>query len=345
MMQRLQAILLALIASSTALLAEDSKIEISLPTDNDALFRGPAAAGEFYQYIERDFHGEKSTPWEGGRYGFVRNPVPTIEGLIYTRFHEGIDIRCLHRDARGEPLDDVRAIADGRVVHTNPVPGYSNYGRYIVIEHVWDGSPYYSLYGHLSEIAVTTGQRVHRGERIARMGYSGEGLNQARAHVHLELNLMFNRNFESWHDRSFRDPNHNGIYNGLNLAGIDIARFFLEHEKQPDLTLREFLAEEETFYKVAVPESSHFDLRKFYPWMVKNGSGNAKSWEVSFARSGVPLEIEARSEPVTQPTLTYVKKTTINCAYLTRGELAGIGEHAHLSENGIRQLQLLTWPD
>ena len=345
MMQRLQAILLALIASSTALLAEDSKIEISLPTDNDALFRGPAAAGEFYQYIERDFHGEKSTPWEGGRYGFVRNPVPTIEGLIYTRFHEGIDIRCQHRDARGEPLDDVRAIADGRVVHTNPVPGYSNYGRYIVIEHVWDGSPYYSLYGHLSEIAVTTGQRVHRGERIARMGYSGEGLNQARAHVHLELNLMFNRNFESWHDRSFRDPNHNGIYNGLNLAGIDIARFLLEHEKQPDLTLREFLAEEETFYKVAVPESSHFDLRKFYPWMVKNGSGNAKSWEVSFARSGVPLEIEARSEPVTQPTLTYVKKTTINCAYLTRGELAGIGEHAHLSENGIRQMQLLTWPD
>ena len=302
MMGPVRAILLALITSSTALLAEDSKIEISLPTDNDALFHG--GGPEFYQYIERDFHGEKSTPWEGGRYGFVRNPVPTVQGLIYTRFHEGIDIRCLHRDVRGEPLDDVRAIADGRVVHSNQVPGYSNYGRYIVIEHVWDGSPYYSLYGHLSEIVVNVGQRVNRGERIARMGYSGEGLNQARAHLHLELNLMFNRNFESWHDRFFRDPNHNGIYNGINLAGLDIARFFLEHEKRPDLTVPEFLAEEETFYKVAVPESSHFDLRKFYPWMVKNVSANAKSWEVSFARSGVPLQIQARSEPVAQPTLT-----------------------------------------
>jgi hypothetical protein len=77
------------------------------------------------------------------------------------------------------------------------------------------------------------------------MGYTGEGLNQARAHLHLELNLMFNRNFESWHDHNFRDPNHNGIYNGINLAGLDIARFFLEREKRPDLSVPQFLAEEE----------------------------------------------------------------------------------------------------
>ena len=63
------------------------------------------------------------------------------------------------------------------------------------------------------------------------------------------------------------------------------------------------------------------------------------------SRSGLPLQIEARSEPVTQPTLTYVKKTTISCAYLTRGELTGIGEHAHLTENGIRLMQLLIWPE
>jgi len=343
MTRPVRAILLALIASSTASLAEDSRIEISLPTDNEALFRG--GGPEFYQYIERDFHGEKSTPWEGGRYGFVRNPVQTGQGLIYTRFHEGIDIRCLHRDARGEPLDDVRAIANGKVVHTNEVTGYSNYGRYIVIEHDWDGSPYFSLYGHLSEIVVKVGLRVNRGQRIARMGYTGEGLNQARAHLHLELNLMLSRNFESWHDRFLRDPNHNGIYNGINLAGIDIAHFFLEHEKRPDLTVPQFLAEEETFYKVALPDSPHFDLRKFYPWMVKIDSASAKSWEVSFARSGVPLQIEGRSEPIAQPTLTYVKKTPIDCGYLTRGELAGIGEHTHLTENGLRLMQLLTWPE
>jgi murein DD-endopeptidase MepM/ murein hydrolase activator NlpD len=338
-------IAIALISSalSTLLCAQTAKIEISLPTDNDALFRGGGA--EFYQYIERDFQSEKSTPWEGGRYGFVRNPVPTVHGLIYSRFHEGIDIRCLHRDTRGEPLDDVRAIADGKVVHTNQVPGYSNYGRYIVIEHDWDRSPYYSLYGHLSEIAISVGQRVMRSERIGRMGYTGEGLNQARAHLHLELNLMFNRNFESWHDRTFHDPNHNGIYNGLNLAGLDIARFFLEHETRPDLTVPQFLAEEETFYKVIVPDSPHFDLRKQYPWMLKNVSANAKSWEVSFARSGVPLQIEARSAPVSAPALTYAKPSAVDCAYLTRGELAGRGEHVRLTENGIRLMQLLTWAE
>src|SRR5437879_2655765 len=149
---RVLAIVLAVIVLSTSLLAQNPKIEISLPTDNDALFRG--GGPDFFQYIDRDFHGEKSTPWEGGRYGFVRNPVPTAQGLVYTRFHEGIDIRCLHRDARGEPLDGVRAIADGKVVHTNQVPGYSNYGRYIVIEHGWDGSPYSSICGPLSKVDV-----------------------------------------------------------------------------------------------------------------------------------------------------------------------------------------------
>src|SRR6476659_872943 len=172
------AIGLAVSVFSSSLLAQNSKIEISLPTDNDALFRGGRRI--IKQKIERDFHGEKSTPWEGGRYGFVRNPVSTAQGLIYTKFHEGIDIRCLHRDARGEPLDEVRAIADGKVVHANQVAGYSNYGRYIVIEHRWDGSSYYSLYGHLSSIHVHPGDSIKRGQPIAIMGYTGVGINRER---------------------------------------------------------------------------------------------------------------------------------------------------------------------
>src|ERR1700687_3809946 len=108
---------------------QSKALDLALPTDNDALFHG--GGPDFYQYVERDYHGEKSRPWEGGRYGFVRDPVETSAGIIYTRFHEGIDIKPVHRDANGEPLDEVRAIADGKVVHTNFVPGYSNYGKYI----------------------------------------------------------------------------------------------------------------------------------------------------------------------------------------------------------------------
>src|SRR5205814_3184419 len=111
----------------------DATLDLILPTDNDALFLG--GGPEFYQNVDRNYKGLKSTPWEGGQYGFVRDPVETSAGIVYTRFHEGIDIRALRRDAHGEPLDEVRAIADGKVVHTNPMPSYSNYGNYIVIEH------------------------------------------------------------------------------------------------------------------------------------------------------------------------------------------------------------------
>src|SRR5687767_5335775 len=144
-MRSLVALCCALVVPINSLMAQAEHIDLALPTDNDALFRG--GGEEFYQYIERDYKGEKSKPWEGGQYGFVRNPVETEAGIIYSRFHEGIDIRPLRRDARGEPLDEVRAIAPGKVVHTNHTAGASSYGRYIVIEHIWGGAPYYSLYG------------------------------------------------------------------------------------------------------------------------------------------------------------------------------------------------------
>ena len=320
-------------------------VDLVLPTDNDALFTGDGSA--FYQYIERNYKGVKSTPWEGGQYGFVRDPMETSAGIVYTRFHEGIDIRALHRDARGEPLDEVRAIADGQVVHTNLVPRYSNYGKYIVIEHHWEGSDYYSLYGHLSSIAVQRGDTVKRGQHIAVMGYTGAGLNQARAHLHLELNLMFSHQFETWYNAFFRnDPNHNGIYNGINLAGLDIARLFLALRKNPALTIPEFLSREEVFYKVSLPKSPHFELPKLYPWMLVAGARNQKSsWEISFARSGVPLKIEPSDQQVTQPELSYVKRSSIDYSSLTRDVISGHGENAHLTNYGRQLMRLLIYPD
>jgi len=156
-------------------------VDLVLPTDNDALFSGDGPA--FYQYIERNYKGVQSTPWEGGQYGFVRDPKDTAAGIVYTRFHEGIDIKPVQRDGNGEPLDQVRAIAGGKIVHTNLVPRHSNYGCYVVIEHRWAGSNYYSLYGHLSTISVKPGQAVHKGQPIAVMGYTGKGINRERAHV------------------------------------------------------------------------------------------------------------------------------------------------------------------
>jgi murein DD-endopeptidase MepM/ murein hydrolase activator NlpD len=325
--------------------AENQVLDIVLPTDNDALFSGNGP--EFYQYVERNYKGVKSTPWEGGQYGFVRDPTDAAGGVLYTRFHEGIDIRPVHRDANGEPLDEVRAIADGNVVHVNTVPGYSNYGKYIVIEHRWYGSNYYSLYGHLSSIAVQPGQTVRRGQQIAVLGYTGTGINRERAHLHLELDLMFSRQFEAWYNTFFRnDPNHHDIYNGMNLAGIDIARLYVALRKNPALTIPDFLKDEETFYKVTLPKARHFDLTTMYPWMIAGEKrGNAASWEVSFARSGVPLKVEPSDRHVAQPELSYVKKSSAECSYLTRDIVSGRGATAHLTNYGAQLMRLLIWPD
>jgi murein DD-endopeptidase MepM/ murein hydrolase activator NlpD len=325
--------------------ADQTSLELVLPTDNDALFSGNGP--DFYQYIERDYQGVKSTPWEGGQYGFVRDPKETAAGIVYTRFHEGIDIKPVHRDATGEPLDEIHAIADGKVVHINLVPRHSNYGCYVVVEHRWAGSNYYSLYGHLSAIAVKPGQAVQKGQPIAVMGYTGKGINRERAHVHLELNLFRSHEFEAWHDTFFKnDPNHNGIYNGLNLVGLDIARLYLDLRKNPSLTIPQFLDSEEIFYKVVLPRSSHFELPKLYPWLV-HGRASAKmsSWEVSFARSGLPLKIEPSEKQVNQPELTYVKGTSADAAYFTQDVITGRGANAQLSENGRQLMRLWIWPD
>ena len=233
------------------------------------------------------------------------------------------------------------------VVHANQVAGFSNYGRYVVVEHRFDGCKYYSLYGHLSSIVVRNGQRVQQRDQLGVMGHTGEGLNQARAHVHLELNLMLSRQFESWHDTFFKnDPNHHGLYNGLNLVGLDIARLFLALQKQPALTISEFLAEEETLYRVLVPTSKHFDLAKFYPWMVRQKTeGEPTSWEVSFNRAGVPLKIQPGTKPVSEPELSYMKASGVDAGLLTSDRISGHGANARLTEKGKQFMRLLAFPD
>lgn len=339
--------LLILLSSVLSSGAQESAggTNLALPTDNDALFRGGGA--EFYQHIERNYKGEKSTPWQGGQYGFVRNPLQTASGMIYTRFHEGIDIRPTRRDARGEPLDEVRAIADGTVVHVNLVPSYSNYGKYVVVEHRWDGASYYSLYGHLASVVVQAGERVAQGAQLGVMGYTGAGLDQSRAHVHLELNLLLSRRFESWHDYFIKsDPNRHGIYNGINLTGVDVARLYLAQRKQPLLSLPKFLSAEDTAYKVILPASEKFDLPKRYPWLVRDAAtDNALSWEVSFNRAGVPLKVTPAENSVTAPSVSYVKRRGGDYANMTRGVIGGSGEDARLTESGARLMRLLIWPD
>ena len=104
------------------------------PTANHFLYE-PGKELEFFAPTAPD------KPWTSGSFGCVRDNGG--------RIHEGLDIRCLQRDKRGEPTDPVMATAVGTVVYFNTRPSLSNFGNYVVLRHVIDGIEIYSLYGHL----------------------------------------------------------------------------------------------------------------------------------------------------------------------------------------------------
>jgi len=320
-----------------------------LPTDNRALFSGDNPA--FYQYTDRRIRPGFDLPWMGGRYGFVRNGVQTRWGVLYPRFHEGIDIKPLRRTSRGEPLDEVRSIADGTVMHISRTSGYSSYGRYLVVEHWWHGSPYYSLYAHMNTISVEVGQEVAKGERVGIMGYTGRGLNRRRAHLHLEVNLLLNRYFQRCYEEYFPgQANRHGAFNGLNLAGVDVAEMYLQLEKDPTLTLERLVQETPGFISVTVPSEGMLDILWLYPWLSPQLKGwepdfgalpeLARSWRITLSRSGLPVRIEALEIQVDGYSLEVLEETPIPYRYLTR-LISGSGESATLTSTGQRVVDFI----
>jgi len=326
-------------------------LRLLLPTRNDALLQDDGAG--FYQYVDRIVKGARSQPWEGGRYGFVRNPRETSSGLVYTRFHEGVDIKPIYRDRDDEPLDTVRVIDYGEVVHANTVERHSNYGKYIVVEHWWDGAPFYSLYAHLNTVSVAVGQQVEPGDPLGQLGYTGRGINRRRAHVHFEINLLLNEDVQPWYDAHFKDddPNYHGIYNGLNLSGLDVAALYLSLREDTTLTIQDFLLRLPVFLEVHVPNRGMPDLLWRYPWLSASFDPWAArfeegdphpSWTLTLSRSGLPLRIEPSAQAVTEPTVDVLAPSSIDYQYLTNGLVTGTGPRGTLTKNGLRYIDLLT---
>lgn len=316
-------------------------LDLTFPTKNRALLQGDNEG--FYMFVDREVQGVKTTPWEGGQYGFVRDPRFTSAGTVYARFHEGADIKPLERTSEGEPLDIVTAAAAGQVVHASNVPGYSNYGRFVVIEHRWDGCPYYSLYAHLNAINVSAGQQVAQGDALGRLGYTGDGIDRRRAHLHFEVNLILSHDFERWHKTVFpTEINRHGLYNGINLAGMDVGRLLVAAHKTPGLTIPAFLASEEVAFKAVVPATDKFVLAKLYPWMVRGDAASAKSWEISFTGTGLPIRLEPRTEEVSQPAVTAATPSKFPLTYVTKGYVSGTSKSPVLTSSGRNFLRLLS---
>ncbi len=313
---------------------------LALPTDNRSLFDAPP---QFFQFVDRNFEGEKSTPWEGGQFGFVRDPRRIGRSIAYARFHEGLDIKPVHRDPRGNPQDEVRAIADGTVAYVTAASNQSNYGRYVVIRHDWGGSPFYSLYAHLASAGVSSGQRVQAGTPLGILGYTGAGIDQRRAHVHVELNLFLSSRFESWHGANFTTPNHHGVFNGLNLIGLDLQALYLAQQKNPAVTAAGAVRSTESGYRVAVPGDADMEIVKNYPWLLDDPrpADRPASWEVTFSRWGLPLAVKASDMVVSQPVVTWVKDSGIPHYTYTRSIVTGSGSTGKLTAEGLRFVKLV----
>ncbi|MGJ8634322.1 MAG: M23 family metallopeptidase [Luteolibacter sp.] len=315
-------------------------IKLQLPTENHFLFTDQPE--RFYMYVDRYIDGEKTTPWQGGAFGYVRSPIQVGGKTVMSRFHEGIDIAPIRRDKAGNPLDLIMSIADGTVVHTSPVSGRSNYGKYVVVRHDWEGSGVLSLYAHLAEITVDPGDKVKCGGVLGRMGYTGVGINRTRAHVHLELGFQMSPNYEEWHKKHFGSANFHGNFNGMNIAGVNISAFFLEHEKNPGLKFSEFVLRQPMQFKVTVPATSELpEFFERYPWMKQGDLAGAVSWEIGFAATGHAVSIAPSKRTVSQPVVSHVRPSDTPQRWLTRGLLTGEGNAVSLSSGGKNMLSLV----
>jgi murein DD-endopeptidase MepM/ murein hydrolase activator NlpD len=312
---------------------------LHLPTANEALLKKDGEG--YFQFVDRNFEGEKTTPWEGGQFGFWRDPRRVGTLVAYARFHEGMDVKPVQRDAAGEPQDAVLAILPGEVAYISAAR--SNYGRYVVMKHDWGEGPFYSLYAHLSEVHVTQGQSLQAGEKLARMGYTGAGIDKRRAHLHVELNIMLDGDFQKWHDSGFGTPNQHGPYNGMNLLGLNLQALYLAQAEGQVRSVANWLqTQQQPVFEVSVPTTARMEIATRYPWLtggVRLDPQAARSYRIRCTRWGLPLGILASDQPCASPQITWVAESQIPKYYLTRGLVTNSGV---LSREGLRFIQLLT---
>lgn len=93
----------------------------------------------------------------------------------YSNFHSGVDFGVCSANNI-----NIYAVADGTVLFAQELPVH---GLHTVIDHGWS---VYSTYSHQSEIFVTPGQTIKRGELIGYIGNTGRSVGP---HLHFEIKV------------------------------------------------------------------------------------------------------------------------------------------------------------
>lgn len=114
-----------------------------------------------------------------GRFTWPLPGVSTVSskyGYRWGRLHAGIDI-----STGGVYGRTIVAADSGTVTTVKNSP--SGYGLHVIISH---GNGYTTLYAHCSKILVSVGEKVSKGQAIAKVGNSGRSTG---AHLHFEIRV------------------------------------------------------------------------------------------------------------------------------------------------------------
>ncbi|MGH7321958.1 MAG: M23 family metallopeptidase [Candidatus Rokuibacteriota bacterium] len=137
---------------------------------------------------------------------FPEERTYTVDGrVVDTQWHLGIDLAS-------NKQSPVEASNAGRVVFTGP---NGIYGNMVVLDH---GLGLFTLYAHLSEIAVQVGQPVRAGETLGRSGETGLAGGD-HLHVAALIHGVYVTPLEWWDAHWIRDR----IAKPLTEAGIALA--------------------------------------------------------------------------------------------------------------------------
>jgi hypothetical protein len=174
-------------------------IRIAWPTPNRTLFDAP----------EKYFARTRVNP-DFGKPGWTRD--------CGKRLHRGCDIAPVNVTVTGKttrvvftdcstnqdfeseeptfiPNDDVFCVFDGTVTEVVEDENASDFGKHVVIEHVWphSGEKFHTLYGHLSEVFILhPSSLILRGQRVGMMGQTSRDADARNwmaiaPHLHFEV--------------------------------------------------------------------------------------------------------------------------------------------------------------
>ena len=129
----------------------------------------------------------------GARYGiggYLENRKVYARSRVFDAEENKEEPRTLHLgvDIWGKAGTEIMAPLYGIVHSTGNHPAYGNYGATIILQHAFEATAFYTLYGHLSfaDLQIKPGGKVQAGQVFAHFGPPEEN-GHWPPHLHLQV--------------------------------------------------------------------------------------------------------------------------------------------------------------